>query len=184
MSTTKPHKGCLLIAEPFLGDPNFERTVVFMCEHNERGSFGLVLNQPTNLSLNDVFSAPVATNFPLYLGGPVEQNTLHFIHRLSFVEDAIEVGEDLYWSGDYEQIVSLLNIGKITEQDIRFFIGYSGWSAGQLDGELKRNSWIVTDADAAFIFETPTEQFWREVLRRMGGEYRVKSHYPTDPRLN
>ncbi|WP_028663709.1 YqgE/AlgH family protein [Runella zeae] len=184
MPSLKPTKGKLLIAEPFLGDPNFERSVVFLCEHNERGTFGLVFNQTTNLFLNDVLQEPVANNLPLYLGGPVEQNTLHFLHRLSFIEDAIPVGENLFWSGDFEQIISILNVGKITEQDIRFFVGYSGWSAGQLDDELKRDSWIVSDTDAAFIFDTPTDQFWRAVLRRMGGEYRVKSHYPTDPRLN
>lgn len=184
MPISQPTKGSLLIAEPFLGDANFERTVVFLCEHNERGTFGLVLNQSTNLCLNDVLTTPVATNLPLYVGGPVEQNTLHFIHRLPFVEEAIEVSTGLYWSGDYEQIVSLLNIGKITEQDIRFFIGYSGWSAGQLNDELRHNSWVVTNSDADLIFDIPSDQLWRGVLRRMGGEYRVKSHYPTDPRLN
>ncbi len=187
MSTTnklQPQKGHLLIAEPFLGDSNFERSVIFLCEHNEQGSFGLVLNQSTSLTLNDVFDTPVSTDFPLYLGGPVEQNTLHFIHRLPFLEDAIPVGNDLYWSGDFEQLVSLLNVGKITEQDIRFFIGYSGWSAGQLDNEMKRNSWIVSQTDASFIFNTPSKEFWRAVLRRMGGDFKVKSNYPIDPRLN
>jgi putative transcriptional regulator len=184
MPAQKPAKGKLLIAEPFLGDPNFERSVVFLCEHNERGTFGLVLNQGTNLYLNDVLPDPVVSNLPLYVGGPVEQNTLHFIHRLSFLEDAVEISAGLFWSGDYEQIMSLLNIGKITEQDVRFFVGYSGWSAGQLEDELSKDAWIVSETDAAFIFETPAEQFWRAVLRRMGGEYRIKSHYPIDPRLN
>ncbi|MEZ4900393.1 MAG: YqgE/AlgH family protein [Spirosomataceae bacterium] len=180
----KPAKGKLLIAEPFLGDPNFERSVVFLCEHNDHGSFGLVFNQSTTLSLNDILREPVANNLPVYLGGPVEQNTLHFLHRLPLIEDAIPVTHGLYWSGDFEQLTTLLNVGKITEQDIRFFIGYSGWSAGQLEEEIQRKSWIVSDTDPNFIFETPVEQFWRSVLRRMGGEYRVKSHYPTDPSLN
>lgn len=184
MPPLKPAKGKLLIAEPFLGDPNFERSVVFLCEHNEHGTFGLVFNQTTNLHLNDVLKEPVVTNLPLYLGGPVEQNTLHFLHRLSFIEDAVPVGENLYWSGDFEQITSLLNVGKITDRDLRFFIGYSGWSAGQLEEELSKNAWILSDTDAGFIFDTPVDQFWRAVLRKMGGEYRVKSHYPTDPRLN
>ena len=180
----KPAQGKLLIAEPSLGDDNFKRSVVFLCEHNEQGTFGLIFNQNTNLHLNDVLREPVVNSLPLYLGGPVEQNTLHFLHRLSFIEDAIPVGDGLFWSGDFEQIVSMLNVGKITEQDIRFFIGYSGWSAGQLDEEIQQNAWIVSEADAAFIFDTPTEQFWRAILRRMGGEYRVKSHYPIDPSLN
>lgn len=184
MSVEKIAKGKLLIAEPYLGDANFERSVVFLCEHNDNGSFGLVLNQTTSLTLNDVLQEPVATDLPLYVGGPVEQNTLHFLHRLPFVEDKIEVSTDLYWSGDFEQIVSLLNIGKISERDIRFFIGYSGWSAGQLMQEIERNAWIVASTTPAFIFDTAPEQFWRQILRNMGGEYRVKSNYPTDPRLN
>lgn len=179
-----PAKGKLLIAEPFLGDPNFERSVILLCEHNEEGSFGFVLNQVANLQLNDVLSQPAAVALPLYVGGPVGQNTLHFVHRLAFLEDAVELGGGLFWSGDFEQMTNLLNIGKISERDVRFFIGYSGWSSGQLDQEMERKSWIVSQATADFVFETPTDQFWRAVLRQMGGEYRVKSHYPIDPRLN
>jgi len=155
-----------------------------MCEHNDQGTFGLILNQSTNLRLNDVLCEPVVNNLPLYLGGPVEQNTLHFLHQLPFIEDSIPVGDSYFWSGDFEQIVSLLNVGKITEQDIRFFIGYSGWSKGQLEEEIQQKAWIVADANPEFLFDTPADQLWRTVLRRMGGEYRVKSHYPIDPNLN
>lgn len=180
----KPSKGKLLIAEPFLGDPNFERSVVLLCEHNENGSFGFVLNQQTNLKLEDVID-DVYADFPLFLGGPVEQNTLHFIHRLGdIIDGTIDIGNGLYWTGDFDSVRSLLNIGKIKENDIRLFIGYSGWSEGQLESEMKRNSWIVSETDANFIFDTPTDQFWRSVLKRMGGEYKVLSNYPTDPRLN
>jgi len=177
-------KGKLLIAEPFLGDPNFERSVVLLCEHNEQGSFGLVLNQRTNLHLDDVVEN-IYGELPLYLGGPVEQNTLHFIHRLgSQIDKSVHIGNGIYWSGDFENIKTLINIGKIAESDIRLFVGYSGWSAGQLEEEMKRNSWIITETDAHFIFDTPTDQFWRAVLKQMGGEYKVLSNYPTDPRLN
>lgn len=180
----KPSKGKLLIAEPFLGDPNFERSVVLLCEHNENGSFGFVLNQQTNLKLEDVID-DVYADFPLFLGGPVEQNTLHFIHRLGdIIDGTIDIGNGLFWTGDFDSVRSLLNIGKIKENDIRLFIGYSGWSEGQLEFEMKRNSWIVSETDANFIFDTPTDQFWRSVLKRMGGEYKVLSNYPTDPRLN
>jgi putative transcriptional regulator len=180
----KPSKGKLLIAEPFLGDPNFERSVVLLCEHNANGSFGFVLNQLTNLKLEDVIDN-VYADFPLFLGGPVEQNTLHFIHRLgNIIDGTIDIGNGIYWTGDFDSVRSLLNIGKIKENDIRLFIGYSGWGEGQLDGEMKRDSWIVSETDADFIFDTPTGQFWRSVLKRMGGEYKVLSNYPTDPRLN
>jgi putative transcriptional regulator len=178
-------KGSILVAEPFLGDPNFERSVVLVCEHTQRGSFGLVLNQPTQLTLQDVMQESPFLDLPLYLGGPVQQNTLHFIHRLpNLVPDSIPVARDLYWGGDYEEVKTLLNIGKIQETDIRFFLGYSGWSSGQLESELSEDAWIVSKADASFIFDTPSEQFWRGVLKKMGGKHKLLANYPIDPRLN
>jgi putative transcriptional regulator len=180
-----PAKGKLLVAEPYLGDPNFERSVTLLCEHNQHGSFGLTLNQTTNLTLSDVFDGEIYANIPVYLGGPVQQNTLHFIHRLgNLVEDTIEIAENLYWSGDFEQVKSMLNIGTITEKDIRFFIGYAGWSEGQLISEIETNAWILTDADSEFIFSTAASDFWRGILRKMGGKHKMLSNYPIDPRLN
>lgn len=177
-------KGKLLIAEPFIGDKNFERSVIILCEHNDRGSFGLVLNQKTELILDDVIDG-VYGDLPLYLGGPVEQNTLHFIHRLGDeIEGTIDIGNGLFWSGNFESVKTLINIGKIKDADIRLFIGYSGWASQQLENEMKQNSWIVSDSDVDLIFNTPSNEFWRAVLRRMGGEYKVLSNYPTDPRLN
>src|SRR6218665_3318782 len=96
------YKNKILIAEPFLGDPNFERSVVLLCEHNAEGSFGFVLNQESSLRLADVVEG-VYADFPLYIGGPVEQNTLHFIHRLGdMVDNTVEIGNGIYWSGDFE----------------------------------------------------------------------------------
>ena len=185
MNELKPSQGRLLIAEPFLGDPNFERSVVLVCEHNESGTFGFVLNQTTHLLLKDVIEDEIYAQIPLHIGGPVEQNTLHFVHRMgAVIEDSVQIGEGLYWGGDFEQLRSLLNMGTVTEQDVRFFIGYSGWGSGQLDGELTQNAWIVTETDADFIFDTPANQFWRGILRRMDGKYKALSNYPTDPRLN
>ncbi len=178
-------KGKLLIAEPFLGDPNFERSVVLLCEHNENGSFGFVLNQTTELTLKDVLEEEFYTDIPLQIGGPVEHNTLHFIHCLgTMVEDTVPIAEGLYWGGNFEQVKSMLTMGKITPQDVRFFVGYSGWGDGQLDNELKQNAWIIAEADASFIFNTPANQFWRGILRRMDGKYKSIANYPTDPRLN
>ncbi|MGR3811193.1 YqgE/AlgH family protein [Jiulongibacter sp. NS-SX5] len=184
MSNEEPAKGRLLIAEPFLGDPNFERSVILLCEHNEQGSFGLVLNQLSNLTLADAVDG-LTGDFPLYVGGPVEYNTLHYVHRLGAkLPGSIDLGNGIYWSGDYEILKELIKLEQIPADDIRFFLGYSGWGEQQLEGEMKRNSWIVRDCDDALIFEADTETFWRKVLRDMGGNYKVMSNYPTDPRLN
>jgi putative transcriptional regulator len=179
-----PKAGKVLIAEPFLGDPNFERSVVLICEHNEEGSFGLVLNNVSKNTIADVVD-DIYVEFPLFIGGPVEQNTLHFVHRLGhLIEDSIDLGNGIFWSGDFESVKSLLSIGTIKSEDIRFFIGYSGWGAGQLRNELAQNTWFVSDINSDVLFEEYTNQFWRTVLKRMGGDYKVLANYPVDPRLN
>lgn len=176
--------GNLLIAEPFMGDTNFERSVVLVCEHSPAGTFGLVLNQSTDIHLGDVIEE-VHADLPLFVGGPVQQNTLHFIHRRpDLIDNSIQVMDGLYWSGDFEQVKKAVNLGTLTTRDARFFIGYSGWSDGQLENELLQKAWIVSRTDADFLFDTPTNEFWRGVLKRMGGEYKAIAHYPVDPRLN
>lgn len=176
--------GSLLIAEPFMGDTNFERSVVLICEHNDDGTFGLVMNQLMDLRLSDVLE-DVYADQPLFVGGPVQQNTLHFIHRRpDLIDGAVRVIDGLYWSGNFEQVRKAVNLGTLSERDIRFFVGYSGWSAGQLAGELEKKAWIVSYTDVDFLFETSADQFWRGVLKRMGGQFKSIAHYPVDPRLN
>jgi putative transcriptional regulator len=178
-------KGSLLIAKPFLGDPNFERGVILVCEHNEQGSFGFVLNQTTDLFLGDVLDETIYQDVTLHLGGPVEKNTLHFIHRRpDLVSGGSEIMDNVFWGGDFASVKTSLNLNTLQQEDIRFFIGYSGWSGGQLDAELNQDSWIITNTTADFLFNTPPGSFWREILRNMGGEYRSIAHYPIDPRLN
>ncbi|MDQ6477771.1 YqgE/AlgH family protein [Dyadobacter sp. LHD-138] len=184
-SSENPSKGSLLIAKPFLGDPNFERGVILLCEYNTQGCFGFVLNQVTDLFLGDVLEDTIYQDIPLHLGGPVEKNTLHFIHRRpDLIQGGAKIMPDVFWGGDFEQVRTLLNVNKLTADDVRFFIGYSGWSGGQLENEITQDSWIVTQTSSDFLFTTPPADFWREILKNMGGEYRSIAHYPTDPRLN
>jgi putative transcriptional regulator len=176
--------GSLLVAEPFLGDGNFDRSVVLICEHSPAGSFGLIMNQATELQLSDVLD-DVYADLPLFVGGPVQQNTLHFIHRRpDLIDGAIQVDQGLYWSGDFDQVKQAVNLGTLTEHDIRFFLGYSGWDGGQLATEIEHKSWIITRANANFLFNTPVIDFWRDVLKQMGGMYQTIAHYPADPSLN
>ena len=186
MSSSKSiSKGKLLVAQPFLGDPNFERGVILLCEYNEQGSFGFVLNQVTDLFIDDVLEETIYQDIPLHLGGPVEKNTLHFIHRRpDLISGGSEIMDGVFWGGDFDQLKTLLNLNAIREDDVMFFIGYSGWGEGQLDEELGLDSWIVTSTTSDFLFTTPPGNFWREVLKSMGGEYRSIAHYPTDPRHN
>ena len=181
----KPEKGRLLVSEPFLPDPNFERTVVLLCEHNEEGSFGFVLNKPSILKVNEVMEDISVLDNLVYIGGPVQQDTLHFIHRNAILENAVEIVDHVYWGGAFENLMVLCETHQIESRDIRFFLGYSGWGPGQLDAELDLDSWIVCDyVTDQLLFDTGPEIMWRKALENMGGRFSVYSNYPVDPRLN
>ncbi len=181
-----PQRGDLLISEPFLPDPNFERTVVLICENNQDGCIGFILNKPSKLNLGDVFEEFDNFEKKLLVGGPVQQDSIHFLHRGALnINDGTKIGEGIYWGGNFEQLKILMQDGRVNPNDVLYFLGYSGWAPGQLDDELKENSWIVSpDATADQVFDLDPELLWREVLKNMGGKFRMFSNYPTDPRLN
>lgn len=181
-----PKSGDFLISEPFLPDPNFERTVILVCEHNTEGTFGLVLNKITDLTLNDVMEENFEFLGKLNLGGPVEHNTLHFLHRTDdTIEGSVRLANNLNWGGNFEGIRILIETGRIEEEDIKFFVGYSGWGAGQLREELDRQSWILKpNATSRQVFDMDPDDLWKLILNEMGGKYKVFSNYPSDPRLN
>ncbi|WP_400190889.1 YqgE/AlgH family protein [Hymenobacter sp. B81] len=182
--------GSLLISQPFLGDPNFERSVVLLCRHDEEeGSFGLLLNRPTTVALGDALSLPEgedhpAAQLPLHVGGPVQPDTLHYLHRRADIPHAEPLGQDVYWGGDFEVLLGLVASGELTQDDLRLYVGYSGWTAGQLAGEVQENTWIVHPNAAGKVFTLATDAFWQAILREKGGRFRVLSNYPVDPRLN
>lgn len=181
----KPEKGRLLISEPFLPDPNFERTVVLLCEHNEEGSFGFVVNKPSILKVNEVMEDIKKLEDIVYVGGPVQQDTLHFLHRNTTLEGAVKVAHEVYWGGDFEGLISQVDMGIIESKDIRFYLGYSGWGPGQLEAELEEESWIVCDfATDELLFDTEPAMIWKKALDSMGGRFSIYSNYPVDPRMN
>lgn len=186
MIQLQPEKGSLLIAEPFLWDPNFKRTVTLICEHDEEhGTFGFVLNRPLEMKLNDAIQGIKKFNARLYYGGPVQLDTLHFLHRLGEeMEGAVKVCEGVYWGGNFEQLKAIINQGTAIPTDFRFFLGYSGWAAGQLHEEMRQLSWIVHPADARHVFSNNPANLWKEVLREMGGEYAQMVNFPEDPSYN
>ena len=182
----EPEKGDLLISEPYLPDPNFERTVILLCEHDENGSFGFVLNKPSNSGLSELIEEAEGFDSTVYVGGPVQQNTLHFLHKSpNKLASDKEIVNGVYWGVDFDNLLTSINTKVVDENDLKFFIGYSGWSEGQLLDELKAKSWIVyKKATPELVFDMNPEELWREALQNMGGKYRVISNYPTDPRLN
>jgi putative transcriptional regulator len=184
-SSYLPAAGRFLISEPFMYDPNFKRTVVLLAEHGKDGTVGFVLNRRLTLTINEIVEGVPFHEAPVFMGGPVEQNTLHYIHRLGNVlKGSQQIGENLYWGGQFETLVQMIGAGEIPAGDLIFFVGYSGWSAGQLDTELDRKSWIVAPENSGFVFQEDHEDLWRQILRTMGTKYEVLSNYPEDPRFN
>ncbi len=180
-----PQKGGLLLSEPYLADPNFERTTILLTEHNEEGSVGFILNKPSDSRVSEIMDDLKEFDSRVFIGGPVQQDTLHFVHRITTLSDAIEIAPGLYWGGNFDQLVALVDTQKLAATDIKFFLGYSGWSPGQLEEELKIDSWIVSDQiSEELVFETDPEQMWKTAMRGLGGRFSIYSNYPEDPRMN
>lgn len=187
MSDLAPAPGILLIAPPILDDPNFERSVVYLCQNDADGAFGHVLNQPTTLLLAALmegferYDRPV----PIRQGGPVQPETLHVLHRAPGLVDG---GEDLpggvTWGGDLDSLVEAFASKEADAEDFAFFLGYAGWAPGQLDEEIARGDWLLTSARPEDLFETAPDALWKTVLRRMGAPHSYLVHFPADPRLN
>jgi putative transcriptional regulator len=182
---TDPAAGVLLIADPFLKDPNFMRTVVFLTEHREDGSIGFVINRQYENTLDELLPEVEGHQLPVYYGGPVQMNTIHFLHRYpNEIPGGVEVIKGLYWGGDFDRVIDLINNGKADVAKIRFFIGYSGWSTGQLETEMKEKTWLTTEATRQLIFHQKAEEIWKDSLKHMGGDYEMMINFPIDPQLN
>ncbi len=184
-SMEKPKSGSILLAEPFLGDPNFDRSVVFLTEHNDEGTVGYVLNRPLDLKIQALVSDFPDFDTPVFSGGPVEQENLYFLHsRPDIFDQCIKITETVYWGGDFELLKESLKLGRIAPNEIRFFLGYSGWGSDQLYSELAEKSWTVLPPDTLDIFNTKSEELWRSAIKNLGGDYKLWANAPSDPLLN
>lgn len=180
-----PTPGTLLVAVPPLSDPNFRRTVILLCDHSVDGSFGLVLNRPTDLLLSDALDEPLPFDAKLWIGGPVQPDTLHFIHPYEDqIDGALPVLNGAYWGGTFESLCEGVSRERLDADRVRFFVGYSGWGPGQLDAEVDDGAWIVLESDASTVLEDSDDALWRSVLRQLGGEYALLSTFPDDPKMN
>ncbi len=181
----KPKAGRLLISEPFMGDYYFGRSVVLLVEHNDEGSFGVVLNKLIEAPINDVLKGLPPFDSKIYLGGPVDTSSTFYIHSLgNKIEGSVEIGNGLYWGGDIEIIKEMILLNQLNSSNIRFFIGYSGWEANQLEGELESNSWIVSTDTNKSILNMPIKDMWKTILQNMGSIYNYWSKFPIDPGIN
>ncbi|MCC6286541.1 MAG: YqgE/AlgH family protein [Chitinophagaceae bacterium] len=177
--------GILLIAEPFLKDPNFMRTVVLLCDHQEEGSFGFVLNKQYNHTLDELIPELMGMKIPVFAGGPVQPDTLHFLHTYpELLPGSHEITDGVYWGGDFEMVKHLLIKDELDLKRIRFFVGYSGWGTNQLEEEMNSKSWLTAKAKKNIILHRAIGEIWKDSLRLLGDEYAMMINFPTDPQLN
>lgn len=184
LSTVKPDKGNLLISEPFMSDSNFKRTVILLTENNTDGTVGYVLNQKSNYLLKDVIADCWDSDKQIFVGGPVANDTLHFIHKVpNKIVGGVDLGNGIFWGGDFESLKIQINNYNIHDDEIKFFIGYSGWNPDQLNNELEDNSWIVSNKyNIDMVFDE--NDIWKEAILNMGVKYAHIVNFPEDPALN
>lgn len=176
--------GRLLIAEPFLGDPGFARSVVVLCEYSADGSVGFVLNRATSFTLGDLLSGTETPQLPVWQGGPVALDTLHMLHRCPQLLGGTEIAPGIFWGGSYDHLQEAISNDTCNAADIRLFLGYSGWSPGQLDKELEEGSWLVGRLSATLLFDTAANDLWQHAVRGLGSDFAHILHMPTHPGLN
>ncbi|MDG2193529.1 MAG: YqgE/AlgH family protein [Polaribacter sp.] len=185
MISLQPEKGRLLIAEPsILNDTSFKRSIILLTEHNKNSSIGFILNKPLNFKVNDLVPE-IDCLFTVYQGGPVEQDNLYFVHKVpDLIPDSIEVANGIFWGGNFDSLKDLLNNQSLENDDIRFFLGYSGWEIGQLHEELQTNSWFVSENDFPNIFAADNSSIWKNKLLQKGGKYKIWANAPNNIQLN
>lgn len=185
MISQEIQKGNLLIAEPStLIDKSFNRTIILLAEHNDAGSVGFILNKPSHFLIKDLVFE-IHADFRVFIGGPVEQENLYFIHTIPhLIPDSIEISKGIFWGGNYEAVKELMNKGLINENEIRFFLGYSGWSFEQLEDELKEKTWSIIENTYSNILDVMNAENWKEKLLEMGGKYKIWANSPENPLLN
>jgi len=179
-NNVRPQRGKVLISQPLMMDGCFKRSVVLLADYSKKGAIGFVLNKWLQISIDDLIEDFPAEDAPLSIGGPVAANTLHYLHTFANIPDAIEIVDGIYWGGNFDVVRNLLSISVMKPRDIRFFLGYSGWTDGQLDDELKNDSWLVGDIRPSQIIN-PTNDLWKEAVKNMGDEYQLWTTFPDNP---
>ena len=182
----KISKGDFLVSEPFMVDGNFKKTVVFLTEYDpDNGAIGFIINRQLQYFVHDLLSDFPEFDSPVYFGGPVATNTIHYLHTAGDrLEDSIEVVKGIYWGGNFEKLRFLVDNKLISPDEIRFFVGYSGWAPGQLEEEMRHGSWIIAPSEPDYIFNMPDKDIWKKVLENKGDMYKIIAEIPDNYVLN
>ena len=179
-NSLEPKQGNILISEPLMNDFHFGRAVVLLIDHVEsEGSFGIIINKRLNANVNQIADDFLDFEGAAYLGGPVSDNQLFFIHPLGdVIPESIPIIDGLYWGGNVETLKTLIATGIANEENTRFYLGYAGWDAGQLVSELVRNSWAISTITAEQFLNIPPEQMWTTFVHQLGESYQMWTRFP------
>lgn len=180
----EPAVGKILIAEPFLVDSGFARTVVLLCEHSVQGTVGFILNKSSELQLPDLLPEFKHYDFNVFDGGPVQKDTLHVIHTLPEELGGYEILPGVYWGGSYGELNKLVQAGTANASNVKLFLGYSGWDEGQLDKEIEEGTWLVANGDADLVFDRSLKNIWQKSILSLGNEFAFMANLPLHPQLN
>lgn len=181
----QPKKGRLLIAEPFLNDAYFRRAIVLITEHNAEGTIGFVLNKPIDINITEVLDGFPDIKVDISVGGPVNTNSLHFLHTMGTqIRQSEHILGNVYWGGVYEDVLNLAKAGLLDPREIKFFLGYSGWNPEQLTNELSANSWLVAKTSPSLIMKKHSDQSWENTLLTQGNRYKMWINAPQNPEFN
>lgn len=186
MELKAPVKGTLLVSEPsIIGDASFSRSVIFLTEFDQNGAVGFILNKPMDCTMDEIipeFDIPLT----VYQGGPVEMDNLYFLHRVPhLIPDSHLISNGIYWGGDFKEVCSLFKEEKITSDDIKFFLGYSGWDQEQLNEEIDNHSWVLKNNQLDDeLLSSNIHDLWKREMINLGGEYEIWSNAPENPSLN
>ena len=186
MAKIAPHKGKLLVSEPnIIGDDSFSRSVVLVTEYNQDGVVGFILNKRLEYTLDQLIPE-IDAQLDIYAGGPVDRESLYFLHNIpELIPGSHLIEDDIYWGGDFSIVSDLIKNNQITGSEIRFFLGYSGWEIHQLEHELEGNSWVVCEnTSASELLALDTYDIWKNHMRELGGEYELWSNAPDNPQYN
>lgn len=180
-------KGKILLAEPYMLDPNFRRAAILLCEHDNEsgGSLGFIFNKPLQTNIDELIPDFPEFKAEVHFGGPVQTDTIHYVHSVGdLLDDSVKVCKGVYWGGDFEKLKFLIESKLIKPSQIRFFVGYTGWSKNQLQGEMSAGTWVMADMHANYLFRSKQFKLWREIMYSKGNIYTVIASMPDEINWN
>lgn len=177
--------GKILIADPYLQDGEFTRSVILMNSYSKTGAVGFILNRPTTILVHEAFNDFPTFNVPIYYGGPVDKNILFYVHTLGeIIPDSELIAGTTYFGGNFQVLKKLIQEEKIKPNQIQFFLGYAGWSPNQLEDEISDGTWLIGNFKSSYLFHKNYNEVWRKSLADNSKQNAFYGKFPYTPSLN